>query len=383
MLSDRHCNIRSTPCNAAANDPAMVTARKLTSFDTLQGLAALAAPILLWSYARIPDLNAKRPARVLNVTAREKHAMNHVALLTPTYGRDLELCTLLCESVDRHVKSFSKHYLLVPDCDLSLFTHFEGERRTVLPASQFLPEWLRPLPRIIQRKRRQFWWSFRAKPVSGWHVQQLIKIAAAISLPHQRYCILDSDVVFFRDFDLSQSRYPNPIPLLNMHDEVTPGQFRHARWVETSHELLGLPMPPFPASDFIGHIIFWDQQTTQAMATRIEAVTNLHWIEALCRVREFSEYMLYGYFVENDAGFSARHTRIPRTQCVSYWDRPKLSQLELNQLLRRANKDDVAFSVASFSGTPVETIRAAIAENTAVGTPVALPQPAAGLAALC
>lgn len=320
--------------------------------------------------------------RATNATARETYAMNPVALLTPTYGRDLELCTLLCESVDRHVKSFSKHYLLVPDCDLSLFSHFESEHRVVLPASQFLPAWLRPLPRIIQRKRRQFWWSFRAKPVSGWHVQQLIKIAAAMSLPHQRYCILDSDIVFFRDFDLSRFRYPNTIPLLNMRDEVTQDQFHHARWVETSHELLGLSAPSLPASDFIGHIIFWDQQTTQAMAAKIEAVTGLDWIEALCRTRDFSEYMLYGYFVENDAGFSARHTRASRTQCVSYWDKPKLDRGELNQLLRRADQDDVAFSVASFSGTPVETIRAAVEENTATRAPV-LPQQAAGLAALC
>ena len=93
--------------------------------------------------------------------------------------------------------------------------------------------------------------------------------------------------------------------------------------------------------------------------------------------------MLYGYFVENDAGFSARHTRTPRTQCVSYWDQPKLDRDELNQLLRRANKDDVAFSVASFSGTPVETIRAAVEENTAVRALSLLPEQAAGLAALC
>lgn len=319
----------------------------------------------------------------LNVTARETDAMNPVALLTPTYGRDLELCTLLCESVDRHVKSFSKHYLLVPDCDLALFSHFESERRTVLPASQFLPAWLRPLPRVIQRKRRQFWWSFRAKPVSGWHVQQLIKIAAAMSLPHQRYCVLDSDVVFFRDFDLSGFQYPNAIPLLKMRDEVTSQQIEHARWVETSHQLLGLPMPQLPASDFIGHIILWDQQTTQAMVSKIETATKLDWIEALCRVREFSEYMLYGYFVENDAGYSARHTRIPRTPCVSYWDDPKLSRDELKELLRRASKDDVAFSVASFTGTPVQTIRAVIEENGAAPTHrIAAIEPA-GLAALC
>lgn len=295
--------------------------------------------------------------------------MNPVALLTPTYGRDLELCTLLCESVDRHVTSFSKHYLLVPDCDLSLFAHFESERRSVLPASKFLPGWLRPLPRIIQRKRRQYWWSFRAKPASGWHVQQLIKIAATMSLPHERYCILDSDIVFFRDYDLARFEYPNSIPLLNIPNEVTAKQIRHSRWVETSHQLLGLPIPSLPASDFIGHIMFWDQQTTRAMAAKIETVTGLDWIEALCRTREFSEYMLYGYFVQNDPRFSGRHTLTPRTQCVSYWEQPKLDKGELNQLLRGARKDDVAFSVASFSGTPVQTIRAAIGENEAIQTP--------------
>jgi hypothetical protein len=217
--------------------------------------------------------------------------------------------------------------------------------------------------------------------VNGWHVQQLIKIAATISLPCQRYCILDSDIVFFRDFDLARFEYPNSIPLLNMPNEVTSGQIRHARWVETSHQLLGLPAPPLPASDFIGHIIFWDQQTTRALAARIEAVTGLDWVEALCRTREFSEYMLYGYFVQNDARLADRHTLCPRTQCVSYWDQPKLGKGELNQLLCRADKDDVAFSVASFSGTPVQTIRAAIEENEAIGKSRAFAKVTAGLVA--
>jgi hypothetical protein len=320
---------------------------------------------------------------LVNVIARETYEMNSVALLTPTYGRDLELCTLLCESVDRHVLSFSKHYLLVPDCDLPLFAHLASDRRIVIPASAFLPDWLRPLPRIIQRNRRQFWWSLRAKPVSGWHVQQFLKIAATISLPHQRYCILDSDVVFFRDFDLSRFEYPNSIPLLTMANAVTADQPRHSRWVGTSHRLLGYPTPPLPASDFIGHIIFWDQQTTRALTSRVEQVTGLDWIEALCKTREFSEYLLYGYFVQNDQASSAVHTAVPTTPCVSYWEQPTLSKGELNQLLQGANKHDVAFSIASFSGTPVETIRAAIAESDAILAPVASTNEFAGLAALC
>jgi hypothetical protein len=42
-------------------------------------------------------------------------------LITPTYRPDLGRCALLCESVDRHVTSFAKHYLIVADDDVRLF----------------------------------------------------------------------------------------------------------------------------------------------------------------------------------------------------------------------------------------------------------------------
>jgi hypothetical protein len=286
--------------------------------------------------------------------------IDRVALLTPTYGRDLTLCGLLCESVDRHVSSFSKHYLLVPDSDLSLFSKFESPRRAILPASQFLPEWLRPLPAVVRRKRRQFWWSLRAKPVSGWHIQQILKIAAVATLPHTRYCILDSDVVFFRDADLSRFEGSNSLPLLSIAGGVKADQIRHARWVETTHRILGLPIPPLPASDFIGHIIFWDQSTIRAMIRKIEVEAGRDWIETLCRVREFSEYMLYGYFVQSAAAFSQMHIPTDRTGCVSYWDPMELNKTGIVRYLSTAKSDDVAFSAASFSETPVEMIRDAI-----------------------
>ena len=80
--------------------------------------------------------------------------------------------------------------------------------------------------------------------------------------------------------------------------------------------MLGLPTPPLPASDFIGPIVFRDRQTTHAMVSQIEAVTNLHWIEALCRTRDFSETMLYGTFVQNDARFSGAHRHASSAQSI-------------------------------------------------------------------
>jgi len=118
------------------------------------------------------------------------------------------------------------------------------------------------------------------------------------------------------------------------------------------------------------------------MASRIEAVAGIDWVEALCRVHGISEYMLYGYFVRNEARLSTQHSLTSHTPCLSYWDSPKLSPGELNELLRGADPDDVAFSVASFSGTPVATIRAAIEEAANPGS-LPLCRETVGLATLC
>jgi hypothetical protein len=119
------------------------------------------------------------------------------------------------------------------------------------------------------------------------------------------------------------------------------------------------------------------------MVSRIEAVTGRGWVEALCRTRDFSEYMLYGYFAESDAASAAAHMAVSSTPCVSYWEAPRLDKAGLNRLFSRASRDDVAFSVASFSLTPVEIIRAAIMENEATLAPFATNAEPAGLAAAC
>jgi hypothetical protein len=288
--------------------------------------------------------------------------MSSIGLVTPTYGRDLELCALLCESVDRYVTSFSKHYLIVPDEELPLFVRFNSERRVVLPTSRLLPSWLKPLPSFIRRGSRRYWWSRRSLPVSGWHVQQFTKIGAAATLPEDRYCLLDSDVVFFRHLDLAAFLRPQPTPLFNTPSAVTDTLPVHMRWVRSSHRLLGLGQPSFPADDFIGHIIFWDQPTVRAMTARVEKVAASEWTNALCRAREISEYMLYGYFVRNDADAGADHALTTKKLCLSYWDAEALDRPALDRMLREASEDYVAFSAASFSGTPVDLIRSALSE---------------------
>jgi Family of unknown function (DUF6492) len=287
--------------------------------------------------------------------------MTSIGLVTPTYWRDLELCALLCESVDRHVTNYEKHYLIVADADLPLFAKFNGPRRTVLSSLQFLPKWLRPIPRFIRPKnRRRYWWSFRTMPVSGWHVQQLLKIGAASAIPEERCCILDSDNVFFRKFDVAGLARPNPVPLFHVPRDVSADAPLHAPWVKSTFRMLGLGEPTFPATDFVGHVIVWDQRTIRALTKHIEKVTGREWAEALCRARHISEYMLYGYFVQNNPEYLADHVLSSKQLCVSYWDAQALDGQAIDKMLNSAEASQVAFSAPSFSGTSIELIRSSM-----------------------
>lgn len=288
--------------------------------------------------------------------------MNSIALLTPTYWRDFELCAALCESIDRFVTSFTRHYLVVADDEVPRFSRFAGERRQVLPISELLPSWLKPLPQFVRLKDRRWWWSLRAKPVSGWHTQQFAKIAAVRDLPEDRYCMIDSDVMFFRPCDLGRFARPNQLPLFHSPRAIGAEGSMHAGWIRSSHRLLGLGDPSFPADDFIGHVIVWDQTAVRAMTARIEAASGVEWTEALARARNFSEYMLYGYFVRSDPALMAQHRYATTEQCVSYWDEQPLSTHDIESMLRVAHESQVAFSATAFSGTPLEVIRSALSK---------------------
>ena len=136
-----------------------------------------------------------------------------VALVTPSHRGDLERFVLLCDSVDRFVTGYDRHYVIVNDDDMALFARFDGDHRVVLPSSDFLPFWIRPLPRFLSRNGRRTWWSFRSAPLHGWHIQQLLKIKSILSLPYRRYCIVDSDNVFFRPFNVATYAGNDSIPL--------------------------------------------------------------------------------------------------------------------------------------------------------------------------
>ena len=164
--------------------------------------------------------------------------------MTPTYRGDLDRFELLCESLDRFVSGYERHYVIVNDDDLPYFARFENSRRTVLPSSRFLPSWLRALPPFVSRKGRRTWWSFRSGPLHGWHIQQLLKIAGALHLPHQRYCIVDSDNIVLSSVRCGRLCRRGFNPALRRPSGIPADKPLHPVWVRNSDRLLGGAAPP-------------------------------------------------------------------------------------------------------------------------------------------
>jgi hypothetical protein len=289
-----------------------------------------------------------------------------VGLITPSHSGDLERFVMLIESIDKHVKRRGRHYVIVHDEDMALFKPYASEDRLILPASQFLPRSLVQVPFLRWRGRR-YWWRYDAKPISGWHTQQMVKIQAAASLPEHRYCIIDSDMIFFREFDLAEVAAPNPIPLRFQPRDIDESHPRHVKWVQSAHRLLGLPAPALPADDFIDQIVIWDQATIRAMIARIASVTGRHFVAALCRDYEFSEYMIYGAYVANDSAELARHAQTTEGVCRVHWDSNPLSQADIFEMLATAPAHKVALCVQSFGQTPLSTIEAGVQAFRDVG----------------
>ena len=282
-----------------------------------------------------------------------------VGLITLSHRGDLERCALLFDSIDRHVAQRGQHYVVVDDEDVPLFAPYARANRRILPLSRFVPRWLRPIP-VLRWRGRRYWWSLHGKPISGWHIQQIVKIEAVRALPEERFCLIDSDIYFFKDFDLGGIAHPNPTPFHVHPGGVTEERPRHKLWVATAARLLATPPPDLPADDYIDQIIVWDQATIREMIARIESVSGRDWVAAMCRDRDFSEYMIYGAYVAASAAAGSRHAVTHESFTRTHWEADELSLSDILAMLRSATPRERAFCIQSFGSTPLATIRAAL-----------------------
>lgn len=283
------------------------------------------------------------------------------AVVTASYGPDLERCRLLCETMDRYFTGYSTHYLLVEKRDVELFRQLQGPRRVVVDEREILPAWLKPYSDPTSGFRRRIWLSTRTKPLRGWHVQQLRRIAIAKAVADENLVYCDSDVTFVRPFDAGAFGKNGETRLFRRDDGLETGATPdHRPWHINTAKLLGIAAPQVSPHDYITTLIAWRRQTVLDMCAHIEKTNNRNWVEAIASDRKFSECTIYGRYVDEVIG-GRDHFHESGELCHVQWHGEPMDEAQLRAFVAAMKPEQVAIGVQSFIGTDMAQLRRVLA----------------------
>lgn len=274
-------------------------------------------------------------------------SISEIAIVTPSFARDFELCRALNESVLRFVPATVKHYIFVDRCDLALFQQLAESRTVVASIEEILPTGFFKVP-----FSKKWWLSTSAQyPAKGWLVQQLAKLSATHVLNERVIINMDSDVRFIRSVDLALFAGGAQTRMYCKPGGIIAGM-EHVEWHQNVCRLLGVEPDDVPMGDYVGNVISWDRRVALDARARVEAVTGMPWHVAFTRARKVSEYLLYGLYVDKVIGQEAAGVWVDeRSWCHTYWGPGPLSEADVEPFVAGLQDDDVAFSIAGYSGT--------------------------------
>lgn len=235
-----------------------------------------------------------------------------LSIVTCSYAPDAWRCRRLCDSVDRFVPEHIEHCVIVPRRDLSLFSDLQGGRRRLLATEDTVPAGFRQLP-----FSSRWWLSPEGLPVRGWIMQQITKLSADRAVNSELILFADSDLTFIRPYDETLYYRCGELRLHRIPNEKSQGQ--HLRWHHRAASLLG-EEPRYFGSDYVGQLITWRRSNLMSLQGHLEAFHRSPWHRPVARSLRFSEYVLYGAYVEHVLGQSqSRHFYCEEDACHCCW----------------------------------------------------------------
>jgi hypothetical protein len=225
--------------------------------------------------------------------------MDNLAIVTTSYRNDYDWCRILCQSIDRFVPENICHYLLVENRDVNLFKSFENNRRKVISQNKFIPWWMIRFP--LKFKGHNFWISPFTIPVRGWILQQIAKLSMFEELNEDVFLCLDSEAFFCRPFSPG-SLFREGKVILVSHDE--PWDYENAKvYYRSAVDLLGLEPGSGPKKRYMSVQFVFRKELLKKLAEKLNQRSWLaNWKMPLFNKIRFSEYTLYGMFVEDFLG---------------------------------------------------------------------------------
>jgi len=285
--------------------------------------------------------------------------VSHLAVLTPSYAPDLELCRDLNRSVLEHTAEDVVHHVVVPRRDRAAFSLLGGPRTRIWTVDELIPSHMLAVPRAnLWLNARRPW-----PPVRGWVMQQVVKLEMAARLEADVLLLADSDVVLVRPVDDATFRDGDSVRFFRREGAVTARMERHVRWHAVARRLLGLPAPsPPPLPDYVSAFNVWEREVLVELRRRVEDVTGRPWLDAIAAELHVSEFILYGVFVDEILAASRGVRAVESMLCHDYWHPRPLDLPAAHAFVRARSDGDVAIMISAKSGTPLDVRRSALAD---------------------
>jgi hypothetical protein len=201
--------------------------------------------------------------------------------------------------------------------------------------------------------------------VRGWILQQLVKLAAVAASEDDAVLLVDSDIEFIRPFGVETFVRNGVTRFYRKPDEIDGRLPRHMIWHRVARALLGLPPAEPPYTDYISSLLAWDPVIVRGLLARVTATTGRPWTTAIARQLHFSEWTLYGVFVDEVIGVPANSFASNDPLYLAYWDATPLNHNDAVNFLRGVRPTDVAAMISAKSRTPLAIRRAAFADYRA------------------
>jgi hypothetical protein len=280
-----------------------------------------------------------------------------LVVITPSYASDVELCADLNESVIRNTPDPVRHYIIVPRRDLKLFSRLRGARTEVLSVDEVLPRHVLPVPAA------NFWLNLHRPwpPVRGWVMQQVIKLQMARQVDADLLLLADSDVRLVRPVTSDTFRVDGQTLFYRKDKEIGYDRTRHVLWHDVAAKLLGVGSAPPPLPDYISPFNVWDRRIVIAMLERVEQATGSQWLDAVSGQMHFSEFFLYGVFVDKALASDVSVLGTSSMFCRAYWEHAPLDVSEGLRFVQDMSPEDVAIMISAKSGTPLDVRRKILA----------------------
>jgi Family of unknown function (DUF6492) len=286
-----------------------------------------------------------------------------LAVLTPSYAPDFDLCRTLNRSVLACTPPDVEHHVIVPRRNVELFSSLRSPRTKLWTVEQFLPRRMIKLPTV------NAWLNVRRPypPVRGWVMQQVVKLGAAAEIEADVLLLVDSDVVLVRPITADTFRTDGRIRFFRLDGEVDGTMRRHLIWHDVAHRLLGLsPAEPPPLPDYIRPFNVWERRVVLELLDHVERVTGRPWLDTIASQLHVSEFILYGVFVDRVLGESADVFPASSMLCHTYWNRTPMDSRDVDGFVRELSRDDVAVMISAKSHTTPAVRRQVLAGVLAV-----------------